>query len=48
MLESGKGKHNLWHMLLLFLQHVKLNSDAALRSVSLGSSGLNLLWVLED
>lgn len=45
--ETGKGKNNLFGTLLSFFHHLKSKCGARLDTLSLGSSGLNVLWVLE-
>ncbi|VDP32633.1 unnamed protein product [Soboliphyme baturini] len=46
--DVGKGKYNMFLTLILFLQILKIKSNGFLGSVSLHSSRLNILWVLDD
>ncbi|CAB3360426.1 Hypothetical predicted protein [Cloeon dipterum] len=46
--ELPKGRNNLLHTLLLFLHKLKAEEGGMLGRVSLGPSGLNILWVLDD
>jgi len=45
--ELPKGRNNLFHSLVVFLYYAKRNYHGMLERVHLGSSGINVLWVLE-
>lgn len=42
-----KGRNNLFYALLLFLHHIKTKHGGMLGRISLGLSGVNLLWVVD-
>ncbi|PSN57009.1 Transmembrane protein 209 [Blattella germanica] len=46
-LEVLKGRNNLFHTLLLFLRQVNTKEHGMLGRVNLGSTGINLLWVIQ-
>jgi len=45
--ELPKGRNNLFHSLVVFLYYAKKNYHGMLERVNLGSSGINVLWVLD-
>ncbi|XP_029039621.1 transmembrane protein 209 [Osmia bicornis bicornis] len=45
--ETQRGRNNLFHTLLLFLYIVKTRDNGMLGRVSLGTSGINVLWVID-
>ncbi|XP_076639602.1 transmembrane protein 209 [Colletes latitarsis] len=45
--EIQRGRNNLFHMLLLFLYIVKTRDHGMLGRVNLGTSGINVLWVID-
>ncbi|KAG8240324.1 hypothetical protein J437_LFUL000799 [Ladona fulva] len=45
--DVGKGRNNLFHTILLFLNQIKTKEHGMLGRVSLGKSGINLLWVID-
>ncbi|KAK6630119.1 hypothetical protein RUM44_005670 [Polyplax serrata] len=47
-LEVAKGRNNLFHTFLLFLHILKTKEHGMLGRVNLGSSGVNILWVVDD
>ena len=47
-LEVGAGRNNLFHALLLFLHLIKTEEHGMLGRINFGSSGINVLWVLEN
>jgi hypothetical protein len=47
-LEVGQGRNNLFHVLLLFLHLIKTKEQGMLGRINFGSSGINVLWVLND
>ncbi len=47
LVEVDAGRNNLLHTLLLFLHYIKTEEGGILGRVSLGRSGLNILWVIE-
>lgn len=42
-----KGRNNMFQAVLLFLHHVKTKEHGMLGRVSLGASGVNLLWIFD-
>ncbi|KAM0725849.1 Transmembrane protein 209 [Formica fusca] len=45
--EVQRGRNNLFHTLLLFLYIVKTRDHGMLGRVNAGSSGINILWVID-
>ncbi|CAK9817499.1 Transmembrane protein 209 [Anthophora plagiata] len=45
--EIQRGRNNLFHTLLLFLYIVKTRDHGMLGRVNLGTSGINVLWVID-
>ncbi|XP_066582864.1 transmembrane protein 209 isoform X2 [Prorops nasuta] len=45
--ETPRGRNNLFHILLLFLYIVKTQHHGMLGRVNLGTSGVNILWVID-
>ncbi|KAK9293787.1 hypothetical protein QLX08_011349 [Tetragonisca angustula] len=45
--EVQRGRNNLFHTLLLFLYIVKTRDHGMLGRVNLGTSGINVLWVID-
>lgn len=43
-----QGRNNLFHTLLLFLYTVKTRDHGMLGRVNAGSSGINILWVIDS
>ncbi|EFN86423.1 transmembrane protein 209 [Harpegnathos saltator] len=46
--EVQRGRNNLFHTLLLFLYIVKTRDHGMLGRVNAGSSGINILWVIDS
>ncbi|OAD52245.1 hypothetical protein WN48_02530 [Eufriesea mexicana] len=46
--EIQHGRNNLFHTLLLFLYIVKTRNHGMLGRVNLGTSGINVLWVIDS
>ncbi|XP_078040168.1 transmembrane protein 209 [Augochlora pura] len=46
--EIQRGRNNLFHILLLFLYIVKTRDNGMLGRVNLGTSGINVLWVIDS
>ncbi|XP_076246787.1 transmembrane protein 209 [Calliopsis andreniformis] len=46
--EIQRGRNNLFHTLLLFLYIVKTRDHGMLGRVNLGTSGINVLWVIDN
>ena len=47
-LDVGQGRNNLFHVLLLFLHLIKTKEQGMLGRINFGSSGINVLWVLDE
>ena len=47
-LEVSAGRNNLFHTLLFFLHHIKSKECGSLGRINLGSSGVNMLWVIDS
>ncbi|XP_031843769.1 transmembrane protein 209 [Nomia melanderi] len=45
--EMQRGRNNLFHTLLLFLYIIKTRDHGMLGRVNLGTSGINVLWVID-
>ena len=43
-----KGRNNLFHAILYFLRHVRVEEKGMLGSVNLGLSGINIMWIVAD
>lgn len=48
ILDVGPGRNNLFLSIILFVKHLQLKCEGKLGQVSLGESGLNLLWILDE
>lgn len=48
MCDIPKGRNNLFYAIVVFLHYTKRNYHGMLERVNLGSSGINVLWVLES
>lgn len=46
--ELPKGRNNMFHVILLFLYHIKTKEDCMINHVNLGPSGLNMMWIIDD
>ena len=46
--EIQRGRNNLFHTILLFLYIVKTRDQGMLGRVNLGTSGINVLWVIDN
>ncbi|XP_071454657.1 transmembrane protein 209 isoform X2 [Hetaerina americana] len=47
VLDIGKGRNNLFHTILLFLHLIKTREHGMLGGVSLGKSGISMLWIID-
>lgn len=45
--EVGRGAHNLWRTILLFLQHVRLANDGQISNVRIDAKGINISSIFE-
>eukprot|EP00096_Caligus_rogercresseyi_P002345 TRINITY_DN14450_c0_g1_i1.p1 TRINITY_DN14450_c0_g1~~TRINITY_DN14450_c0_g1_i1.p1 ORF type:complete len:554 (-),score=177.95 TRINITY_DN14450_c0_g1_i1:108-1769(-) len=48
MLELEPGRNNLFHVLLMFMHHIKTKEDGMVGRINFGLSGVNILWVLDS
>ncbi|XP_065200923.1 transmembrane protein 209 isoform X2 [Planococcus citri] len=46
--DISRGRNNLFHVILFFLHHIKTKESCMFEHVNLGSSGINMLWVISD
>ena len=47
-LEISAGRNNLFHTILFFLHYIKTKEYGTLGRINLGSSGVNMLWVIDS
>ncbi|CAB4068099.1 unnamed protein product [Lepeophtheirus salmonis] len=48
ILEVEPGRNNLFHILLMFMHHIKTKENGMVGRINFGLTGVNILWVLES